>query len=541
VSLALRLDFERHSMAIQTALDQITIDGSSLSPAAVEAVARAGTRVTVPAEVMSAANHTSELSQALLDAGVAIYGVTTGFGDSVKHQIGRDRSTELQRRLIDFLGCGTGPNLASDQARAVVLARLNCLARGKSAVRPVVIERLVDLLNSGAAPLIPEQGSVGASGDLVPSSYIAAVLMGEREVISAGQVMPAAQLWQKLGKEPITLQAKEGLALVNGTAFMTGIGCLVLQDALRLARLADFLTALTCETLGGVDGPFHPFIHDAKPHGGQVRSAARIRGFLTGSSLIHSYEQTVESLGEMTNGFRALDVRIQDQYSIRCAPQCIGSLYDTVDWVTQWLTTELNSANDNPLFDPVEGLVHSGGNFSGFHVALAMDTLKTAVASVIDLLDRQLELLVDEKFSNGLPSNLQWPVPSGDPREGLSHGFKGMQIAMSALAAEALNLTMPLTSFSRSTECHNQDKVSMGAVAARRARDVVEIGQRAIAIHLLAACQAADIRGPHRLGATRAVYERVRALSPPVVDDRPLDQDIAAVTDWVKSDRREDE
>jgi histidine ammonia-lyase/phenylalanine ammonia-lyase len=325
--------------------------------------------------------------------------------------------------------------------------------------------------------------------------------------------------------EPLRLHAKEGLAILNGTCFMTGIAALVVLDAERIAELADVCTAMTCEGLTGISGPFDPFIHEVKPHPGQARSAAHIRSLIAGSQLVTSYEDAVGQ-----------DRRIQDNYSLRCAPQCIGALYDAVEWAHQWIERELNSANDNPLYDAQAGRVHSGGNFSGFHVALAMDSLKTAVASVADLLDRQFELLVDEKYSSGLPANLSPNFDPSDPAYGTQHGFKSFQIALSSLAAEALGRCMPMSAFSRSTEAHNQDKVSMGAAAARSARDVVELTQRCCAMHLLGACQAADLRGADRLGVgTRRVYERIRSASRSVERDRPLKQDIEAVSAMVRS------
>jgi histidine ammonia-lyase/phenylalanine ammonia-lyase len=227
------------------------------------------------------------------------------------------------------------------------------------------------------------------------------------------------------------------------------------------------------------------------------------------------------------HGYRELARRVQDRYSLRCAPHFIGALWDTLAWVDSWITTEVNSSNDNPLFDALTGRAVNGGNFAGSHIGLAMDGLRTAVASVADLLDRQFALVVDDKFSEGLPSNLAPQVHPGHPEQGLRHGFKGLQIACSALTAEALHLCLPVTVFSRSTECHNQDKVSMGLIAARRTRDVVRLTEHVVAMHLLAVCQAADLRGSARLGVTRAIYDRVRAISPGLESDRELEDDIA--------------
>jgi histidine ammonia-lyase/phenylalanine ammonia-lyase len=389
----------------------------------------------------------------------------------------------------------------------------------------------VDLLNAGIIPLIPEEGSVGASGDLVPLSYVAAAVTGDRDVYYKGSVRGAAEALRDAGIQPLRLEPKDGLALVNGTSFMSGIGSLAAVDARRLALLADVCTAMATEVLNGITGPFDAFLHDvAKPHPGQIRSANNVRSLLDGSALARDYSDVVEQAG-VINGdqYRELAVQIQDKYSLRCAPHFVGVLWDTLDWVERWLSIEINSSNDNPLFDVSSGRVLSGGNFAGGHVALAMDALKTAVASIADLLDRQLELIVDEKFNHGLTPNLIPFVSPGDEEEGLNHGFKGMQLACSSLTGDALSRCMPLSAFSRSTECHNQDKVSMGATAARQARDVVALCEKVAAIHLVALCQAADLRGASKLGRTRMVYERVRAVVPFLSSDRPMADDIAAV------------
>ena len=496
----------------------VRIDGRSLSLVDVEAVARGAARVELAAAARAQTQATYDLNQRIIGAGTTVYGVTTGVGDSVGRKVAVAGASELQESLIRLNGCGTGPDLPEDQSRAVVLARANCLARGNSAVRPVIPEMMVEMLNLGFTPVIPEQGSIGASGDLIPSSYIGAVLMGEREVIRNGARSAAADVWREAGREPVRLHAKEGLAILNGTCFMTGIAALAILDAERLADACDACTAMTCEGLTGISGPFHPFLHSVKPHPGQSRSAARILHLLRGSRLVTDYDEAVAS-----------GRRVQDNYSLRCAPQCNGALRDTIAWAREWIERELNSANDNPLYDAVEGRVHSGGNFSGFHVALAMDSLKMAVASVADLIDRQFELLVDEKFSAGLPANLS-PIA-----DGTQHGFKSPQIALSSLAAEALGRCMPMSAFSRSTEAHNQDKVSMGAAAARAARDVVEITTRCFAIHLLGAAQAADLRGADRLGAgTSVIHRRIREVSPFLERDRPLQDDIVSVAGLIQ-------
>lgn len=518
--------------------EMLQVDGTSLTLETVRDVARDAVPVELSTdpEILERIEQSRQLKDSLIRGGVPVYGVTTGVGASVDRQVALDRAAEMQRNLVRKCGCGTGPTLPADETRAAILIRANCLAKGNSGVRRIVLDRLLDLLNLDVLPLIPEQGSLGASGDLVPGSYIAAALIGERNVVHDGEVLPAAEAWAALDREPLRLDTKEGLALINGTMVMSGVGVLAVLDAERLARLADVCGAMALEALAGIPSPYDPFLQRVKPHPGVDRSATFMLYLLEGSELARDYQEVVDGLEPMAAvGHRRLEVKIQDNYSVRCAPHCTGALYDTLAWARQWLEIEINSSNDNPLFEIETGRAHSGGNFSGFHVGLAMDALKIAVASVADQLDRQLGLLVDERFSNGLPANLSPVRPQDDPEYGIHHAFKGVQLAMSALAAEAQQRAMPMTVFSRSTECHNQDKVSMAMTAARQARDVVEIAERCAAMHLLACCQAADLRGADRLGRTRIVYQRVRGVSAMVDRDRELQEDIGRVTELLRS------
>lgn len=518
-------------------MEQILVDGHTLGVDAISKAAREPGSVPVVLDAAALARMTdsNDLKDKLIADGLPVYGVTSGFGDSNTRQIAEVKSRELQTNLLRFLGAGTGPAADPHVVRATMLVRANCLARGHSGVRPEVVRLLLDCLEHDILPVIPERGSVGASGDLVPLSYLARMLTGEGDVLHRGRTTSAGAALEAAGLEPVELAAKEGLALVNGTSFMSCFAALALTAADELAFVADLCTALVSQVLQGNPGHFAEFLFAQKPHEGMVDSAALVRSLLEGSL---SFDQNGSGapLTEEGQGFRELERPIQDRYSIRCAPHVTGVLRDSAAWARKWLTVEVNSSNDNPLFDAAAGTVHNGGNFYGGHVALAMDALKTALASVADLLDRQLELAVDEKFNNGLTANLIPLVDSTSWAAGLHHGFKGMQISASSLTAEALKWTMPATSFSRSTEAHNQDKVSMGTIAARDARSVAGLVAEVAAIHLLALCQAADLRGVDRLsGATRAAYEEVRAVSPFVDGDRPLDQDIEAVAHLIRS------
>lgn len=513
--------------------DRLLIDGHHLTIAQTAVVARDDLRPTVGIadDAVVRMNSSLKLKRDLVAAGTPIYGVTAGFGDSNTRQIHGDKSADLQRNLLRFLNCGIGAAASPQITRATLLVRANCLARGHSAIRPQVVELLLECLNNDILPIIPERGSVGASGDLVPLSYVARMLTGEGPVTLCGVQMPAAEALASVGLDPVVLEAKEGLALVNGTSFMSAFAALAVHDAERLAAVAELCTALASQALGGNPEHFDDFLFQQKPHEGVLASAANLRALLEGHD-----DLPEDDAAWLSEGFRRLSRPLQDRYSIRCAPHVIGALRDTVTWAKDLLTVEINSANDNPLFDHAGGAVRNGGNFYGSHVGIAMDALKTAVASVGDLLDRQLALVVDEKFNNGLTPNLIARVDPQDWEAGLHHGFKGMQIAASALVAEALRWTMPATSFSRSTESHNQDKVSMGTIAARDARSVVELIEEVAAIHLLSACQAVELRGTDRLSPrTGEAHALVRRHSAFVDRDRPLAVDLAMTTTLLRS------
>ena len=517
----------------------LELDGQSLTIEDVVSVARQLREVSylLSPDAVTRIEASNALKQELIATKQPIYGVTTGFGDSCKRQISPEKAVDLQRNMVLFHLNGTGPISLPEVARATMLIRANCLARGNSALRVEVVNRLLYYLEQDILPMIPERGSVGASGDLVPLCYLASALIGEGNVWHKGIVRDVREVLAELGQEPLILEAKEGLALINGTSFMSAFATLATVDAMELAFVADLCTAMAAEALCGNRGHFAPFIHEQKPHQGQIISAQRIFSLLEGSQLARTHQQILaanEPLSDLT--YLELNHSIQDKYSLRCAPHIIGVLYDTITWVRRWVEVEINSSNDNPLFDVDTRNVHSGGNFYGGHIVQAMDSLKVAVANIADLLDRQLELIVDEKFNRGLTPNLIAYVEKDDYEMGLHHGFKGMQIACSALTAEALKLSNPVSVFSRSTEAHNQDKVSMGTIAARDARSIVELVQQVAAIHLLALCQAMDLRGAENMSPkTQAAYLLIREYVPFVDRDRRMDTDIEQVVRLIRS------
>jgi histidine ammonia-lyase len=498
-----------------TAEEAIVIGGKRLTIEAVVSIAHQRTPVALSADPAWRARieRGADFLRRHLAQGATVYGVNTGYGDSCVVDVPMELVEVLPLQLLRYHGCGMGQHLDDPQTLAVIAARLNSLAYGFSGVRHVLLERLADLINHRVLPRIPSEGSVGASGDLTPLSYVAAALVGERDVRFRDELCDARSVWAKLGHTPLTLAPKEGLALMNGTAVMTGLACLAFARAGHLTRLAARLTALSTVALDGRAAHFDPMLFEVKPHAGQAEAAAWIREDLAGR--------------EDTPGHR-----LQDRYSIRCAPHVIGVARDALSWVRRDVENELNSANDNPLIDPDGERVLHGGNFYGGHIAFAMDALKVAVANLADLMDRQLALLVDDKFNNGLPRSLSGAAPE---RASINHGFKAVQISSSAWTAEALKLTMPASVFSRSTEAHNQDKVSMGTIAARDCLRILELTEQVAAAHTLATVQAARLR--LRINNTTPIpaplqifMESVTAGSPFVDEDRALESDLRALT-----------
>ncbi|MCG8667971.1 MAG: aromatic amino acid ammonia-lyase [Pseudomonadales bacterium] len=434
---------------------------------------KANALLTADSEVVHRINSGAEFVENLLADEGAIYGVTTGYGDSCTVPVPEDLVHELPYHLMRFHGCGLGSYLSPDLGLAVLATRLNSLAQGYSGVRLKLLEQLVLLINHKLIPLIPEEGSVGASGDLTPLSYVAAALVGERRAYYQGDIAEMADILKNLGLSPIDLKPKEGLAIMNGTAVMTAIACTAFQRAKYLAKLCSRITAMATVVLQGNEYHFDEKLFSVKPHPGQNQVAQWIREDL------HVEEAPRNSS------------RLQDRYSIRCAPHVIGVLVDSLPWMRQFIEIELNSANDNPIIDGEGEHVLHGGHFYGGHIAFVMDGMKNAVANLADLLDRQMALMMDEKFNHGLPANLSG---STSRRANINHGFKAVQIGVSAWTAEALKNTMPASVFSRSTECHNQDKVSMGTIAARDCLRVIQLTEQVAAALLVAVTQGIELR-----------------------------------------------
>ncbi|GAB6195111.1 HAL/PAL/TAL family ammonia-lyase [Lysobacter xanthus] len=472
-----------------------------------------------PAFLERIARGAAVVDRLLRDDGV-IYGVTTGYGDSCTTGIPADLVAELPAHLYTYHRCGLGRFFDEAETRAILAARLASLSRGMSGVSRALLLQLEALLVHDVLPRIPAEGSVGASGDLTPLAYVAAALCGDGDVRVEGRDTPAAQALADIGRAPLRLRPKEGLAVMNGTAVMSALACLAFDRARYLAALATRITA--CGVIAA-DGNAHHFdatLFAAKPHPGLGIVAHRLREDLGGGRAVGN------------------ERRLQDRYSLRCAPHVIGVLEDALPHFRQVIETELNSANDNPLIDPDEGTVLHGGHFYGGHIAYVMDAMKTLVANIADLLDRQCALLVDPRYNHGLPANLS---AAEGPRAAINHGLKAVQIAVSAWTAEALKGTMPASVFSRSTECHNQDKVSMGTIAARDALRVIELTEQVAAAMLVVVRQGVALRlrrgGALPTTALAAWQAELEAQVPLLVEDRPLDRELAGLVDAIRARR----
>jgi len=488
----------------------VSVNGQAISIEDVCSVAEQNQTLTLSADesFVNRINKGAEFIDTLLQEEGCVYGVTTGYGDSCTVSIPLQHVEELPKHLYTFHGCGLGQHFDRQQTRAIMMARLNSLAQGFSGVRYLLLQQINRLIELDILPLIPQEGSVGASGDLTPLSYLAAVLAGEREVLYQGKVQSTAEVFAQLQITPLILKPKEGLAIMNGTAVMTAVACLAYQRAAYLSQLCTRITSLASIALKGNAYHFDEKLFSVKPHNGQIKVAQRIRADL-----------------QLSTEAPRNDSRLQDRYSLRCAPHVIGVLEDALPWFRQFIENELNSANDNPIIDAEGEHVLHGGHFYGGHIAFAMDSMKTTVANLADLMDRQMAQLMDTKFNHGLPANLSGA--SADQAM-LNHGFKAVQIAVSAWTAEALKNTMPASVFSRSTECHNQDKVSMGTIAARDCIRVLELTEQVASAMLIAVVQAVELRGnqQHLSSDLQTTTQQLREKVSFLETDRALEQEL---------------
>ena len=468
----------------------------------------------LPVGLAEEARGSMEAARALVErVGEHTYGVNTGFGRFVSESIPDDQVDELQLRLLRSHACGVGEPYPDEVVRAAMLLRANTLAKGYSGARIETVELLIECLNRGVLPRVPARGSVGASGDLAPLAHLALPLVGEGQAWFDGALLPGEEALAAAGLEPIRLAAKEGLSLINGTQFMAAMSALALVRASRLARTADLACALSLEALQGSRTSFHPAIHEARPLRGQLDSAANVLRLLEGSAIIESH--------------RWCD-KVQDAYSLRCAPQVHGASRDLLDSFETTVAVELNAATDNPLVLVDEGLVVSNGNFHGQPLAFGLDTLAMAVSELANISERRVERLVNPSLSDGLPPFLTL-------EGGLNSGFMITQYVAASLVSENKSLCHPASVDSIPTSAGQEDHVSMGNAAGLKALRVLANAELALAIELLAGAQAIEFLAPlEPAPGVRATHDAVRELSERVRDDRSLADDIERVADAIR-------
>jgi histidine ammonia-lyase len=508
---------------------RVVLTGADLTIADVEAVARGGAPVALDVHARERMAEARAVIAGLVADGAVVYGVTTGFGDLATTFVDPARSAELQRRLLMSHAAGVGTPFPREIVRAMLLLRANTLALGHSGCRPELVDRLLAFLDLGIHPVVPEQGSVGASGDLAPLAHLALPIIGQGHVEFRGATLPALLALREVGLEPLELQAKEGLALLNGTQLMGAIGALLLADADRLTRTASVVAAMSVEALLGTDVAYAAAYQLARPHPGQVAVAAELRHLLRDSELQHSHHASAH--------------KVQDPYSLRCVPQVHGAVRDALDHLRRVLDIELNSATDNPLVFPGGGVadadtiatgggrVISGGNFHGEPIALALDFAKLALAELGAISERRTALLVDARLNGGLPPFLA-------ASSGIDSGMMIYQYTAAALASEHKVLAHPASADSIPTSANQEDHVSMGATAARHARQVLEGVERILAIEALVAAQALDLRlapadSPAPGMGVRDALARIRAVVAHLDEDREPGPDLATATDLV--------
>jgi histidine ammonia-lyase len=445
--------------------------------------------------------------------GATVYGVTTGFGALADTRIDPSQAATLQRGIVTSHATAVGPDLSRAEARAMLALRAHVLALGHSGVRVEVVERMVEMLNHDLIPAVPEQGSLGASGDLAPLACLALPLLGLGRLLTDDGAEPAAGALSRAGLDPLELGAKEGLALVNGTQGMLAVGVMALARAERLLRTADVVAAMTIEASLGTDAAFDERLHALRPHPGQAASAANLRRLLRDSAIRESHRDSPHL--------------VQDAYSLRCTPQVHGASRDTAAHVARVLGIEVNAVSDNPIVWD-DGDVRSGGNFHGMPVAVALDALALSLVSLASISDRRLYRLLDATRSNGLPPFLV-------PESGLNSGFMLVQYTAASLVSECKTLAHPASVDSIPSSAGQEDHVSMGMTAARHARAIVDNAEIVVALEALGAAQALDLRAPLEAGpATRAVQDAIRARVPFVEHDRELGPDIAAAVELVR-------
>ena len=502
---------------------KVFIDGENLSIEDVVSVARDHVEVEIPQKVKRRVQKCRRILEDIIKEKKVVYGVTTGFGALGSVVISPERIKELQINLIRSHSAGVGKALDKEVTRALMLLRANTLAKGNSGIRLETLETLVYMINREVHPVIPEKGSVGASGDLAPLSHMTLVMIGEGQAEYKGEEISGKEAMQKAGINPVELDSKEGIALNNGTQMMTAIAVLVLHDAERLVTTAEIAASLSLEALNGISDAFDERIHRARPHPGQITSARNIRSLISGSKIIKSSSEVI-----LKNEARPP----QDPYSLRCTPQVIGAARNILFSVKKIVETEINSATDNPLIFAEDRDCLSGGNFHGQPISVAMDMLGIALTIIGNISERRIARLIDENLNQGLPAFL---IPT-EAIKGIHSGFMTAQYTAAALASENKTLSHPASVDSIPTSANFEDFVSMGPIAARKATEILRNVEYIVSIELLCAVQSADFRGPDKLGnGTRAAYSLIRERVPMLREDRVLTNDIENIVELTRS------
>ena len=486
------------------------LDGEALTIAQVSAIARANEPVGLAAHAMDAMRRSRSVVERLAAGEDPVYAVNTGVGLLADVRVPTADLQALQRNVVRSHAAGVGAPLSRAETRAMMLIRANVLAKGFSGIRPVVAERLCDLLNRGVTPVVPARGSVGASGDLAPLAHMALVLMGEGEAEFEGARMPGGEALRRAGISPLALESKEGISLLNGTQAMLAVGCLELEQCERLARAADVVCAMTLDGLKGTPRAFDARLHATRPHPGQRDSASNLERLLKGSEIRESHITCL---------------RVQDAYSLRCAPQVHGAVRDTLAEARRVFEIELNAVTDNPLVIGDE--IISGGNFHGQPLALALDYLAIAMVALAGISERRIDRLVNPALNEELPPFLA-------ANAGLESGFMLVQVTAAALVAENRVLANPASPGSITTSGNKEDFVSMGMTAALKLRQVVENTRTVLAIEALAAARALDLLAPLKSGgAIEQARERLRRVCPAWEGDQVFSERIRSVDEWI--------
>ncbi len=494
-------------------MNKIILNGEDLSLSEFIDIVRHDYKISIAPEAKEKVNQARKVVEQFVEDEQVVYGLTTGFGKFSDVFISKKDAEQLQTNLIISHACGVGNALEDEYAKGIMVLRINALIKGNSGIRLSTVEKLVEMVNSNVIPQVPEQGSLGASGDLAPLSHVALVMLGYGYAKYNGEVLRGDEAMKKAGIDTITLTSKEGLALINGTQAMTSIGAITLYDAIQLAKLADVACGMVYESLRGIKDVFRPELHLVRPHLGQINTAENLRSILEGS-------KRVTSQGE---------IRVQDAYSLRCTPQIHGGTKDALEYVFKKVDIEMNSVTDNPIIVPELNIAISGGNFHGQTMAIAFDTLGIAISELANVSERRLERLVNPMLG-GLPAFL---TKNG----GLNSGFMIVQYSAASLVSENKVLAHPSSVDSIPSSANQEDHVSMGTIGARKARDILKNSQKVVAMELLAACQAIDLESAQNdlSPITKVVYDEIRKVTKTIEKDCEMNLEINKVVNLVEN------